>query len=258
MTRINRVEIERREYIAALEGKTDLTLAEQIGALDRVKTTKLSGKLLDFYSLTTSPTKNEFCQCRMKNEKMVCHKCFSDASFGYKPELKQKLEFNSDVLSTWLFSCEAWATYRFENVNGYARLESHGDVRNVIQARNYIRLVNTHKHINFTVWSKNLMIWHKAFKLEGGKPDNMKFIASSPFLNVVMPVQERFRYFVDHVFTVYTLEYAMKHHIKINCGGRSCRTCLKCYKKDCEIYYINELEKGDAKKAGKADFDIGA
>lgn len=259
MGKINRKEIARRALFDSLKGKETLNTLEERALLDWIETSALTGKLEAFWSLSSSPISNPFCKIRLNDARMICNKCFSEASLHYKKELKEKLAFHSDVLSRWLISEEAWSTYNFPVLlyNPYGRIESHGDVMNVIHARNYIRLIKTHKHITFGVWSKNIGFWNTALKLEGGKPDNMTFIASSPLYNKPMFIPDSCKWFVDKVFTVYTLEYAMKNHIDINCGGRKCKHCLKCYKNK-GSFYINELEKGDTNKAKKAGFNIGA
>lgn len=48
--------------------------------------------------------------------------------------------------------------------------------------------------------------------------------------------------FIDKVFTVYDKKFAKKAGIEINCGGRKCADCGRCY----ENYggkVVNELKK---------------
>lgn len=246
----------RHAILEKYAGRETLTLTEQIEVLSMVQVTDLSGKLEDFWSLSSSPVINEYCRVRAANPLLICHECFSLASMHYKKELKLALEYNSIVFSTWLFDDAALATIPFPVVVGYGRIESHGDVRNVTHARNYIRFIRVHSWINFGVWSKNLAFYAKAFELET-KPGNMTFIASSPFYNRPMVIPEKFKWFVDHVFTVYRKQYASENNITINCGARSCKGCLNCYKKD-TVYYINEMLKQDATKKENRPVLIGA
>ena len=133
----------------------------------------------------------------------------------------------------------------------YLRIESFGDVANVIQARNYIRIIKAFPEKRCAIWTKNIAIWDTAFKAEGGKPKNTTFVLSSPYMNkpVSRTILENFP-FIDHVFTVYDKKYAKQHNIKINCGGRKCMECIikkiNCYyrvNKDNDTFYINELKK---------------
>lgn len=251
----NTIDAARKAILEKYAGKTELTLSEEIEILSLINVTKLTGKLEDFYSISSSPNINEFCAARAKDARLICHECFSLASMHYKKELKLALEYNSIVFSTWLFSETALATIKIPNVIGYARIESHGDVRNVIHCRNYIRMIRVHSWLNFGVWSKNLGFYSIAFNIES-KPENMTFIASSPMYNTVMKIPEKFQWFVDHTFTVYRKQHAHENNIDINCGARSCATCLKCYKKD-TTFDISEMLKQDAMKKEKRPILIG-
>ena len=83
--------------------------------------------------------------------------------------------------------------------------------------------------------------------LEGGKPKNTTFVASSPYMNkpIAETIIENYPE-IDHIFTVYTNKYAKENNIIINCGGLK---CLKCIAKKTNCYYaggplyINELKK---------------
>ena len=236
----------RKAILEKYAGHETLTFTEQIEVLSMVNITDLGGKLEDFWSLSSSPVINEYCRVRATNPLLICHECFSLASMNYKKELRLALEYNSIVFSTWLFDIDALTTIAIPTITGYDRIESHGDVRNVKHARNYIRFIKAHKWISFGVWSKNLAFYAKAFEVET-KPENMTFIASSPFYNRPMIIPEKFKWFVDHVFTVYRKQYAMENNIDINCGARSCKGCLNCYKKNTE-YHIREILKQDATK----------
>ena len=61
--------------------------------------------------------------------------------------------------------------------------------------------------------------------------------------NEVFEVPEDMKQYVDHVFTVYTPAYIAKHGIMINCGGRKCGDCLRCYTLGNADYYISEQKK---------------
>lgn len=251
----NRMDEMRKAMLAKYAGKETLTLEEQIEVLSLVNVTKLTGKLEEMYSVSSSPTANEACIARAKNPAMICHECFSVASLQFKRELRLALEYNTAVFSTWLFDDAALVTIPIPNIIGYDRIESHGDVRNTTHARNYVRLVRSHNWINFGVWSKNLAFYNTAFTLDG-KPNNMTFIASSPFYNRVMFIPEKYKWFIDHVFTVYRKTYATENNIDINCGARDCKNCLKCYKKD-TVFEINEMLKQDAMKKERRPVLIG-
>ena len=66
----------------------------------------------------------------------------------------------------------------------------------------------------------------------------MIIVQSSVLLNQeTTPANE----YIDKVFTVYDKQHA--ENVNINCGGRKCAECLRCYTKSDEIEYIAELLK---------------
>lgn len=232
-----------------LSHKNCLSLSDQIRLAQCLAVSELTGKLEDFWAVSSSVLMNPFCQGRAKCPGCICKDCYAAAGASRFAPLAQALETNYLILTNFLLSEEALATVAIPSSNGKGRIEAHGDVANTIQAINYTRLVASHKHLDFGVWSKNLEFYFEAFESEG-KPDNESFIASSPIVNKVMEVPEYMSRYVDHVFTVWEEEYAREHHININCGtwdtnalDHRCKNCLRCYDLTNADYYINELKK---------------
>ena len=111
----------------------------------------------------------------------------------------------------------------------YFRIESHGDLFNVTQARNYLRLIKKNPHVMFGWWTKSPRLIAEALKAEGMSkpPKNVNIVQSGFFLNKeIKPAYD----WIDKVFIVYDEEHAKDK--KINCGARSCLTCQRCYKKN--------------------------
>lgn len=213
------------------------------------------GKLLGIPSISTSCLHNERCLARMKNGEAVCSHCFAMHLMEFRKALRDAMERNLEALSDHLFSDEELegVTIHFTpkmlelNPNHYVRIESFGDVRNVIQARNYLRIAKANPWLKWGAWTKNDDLYGEAFELEG-KPENLSMGYSSLKLNEIADItklDQRFVENLDFVFTVFTKEYAEEHGILINCGGRACRTCGTCYEanKSDGIKYINELLK---------------
>lgn len=128
----------------------------------------------------------------------------------------------------------------FGNVR-MVRFEWGGDVQNVTQARNYIRIAKANPGVVFAWWSKNLTIINRAIKLEG-RPENVVFIQSSFYTDKI----DKPRYdWVDKVFTVWTSEEtASAAGVAINCGARHCVSCSRCYKlrkPGDPVEYVHEL-----------------
>ena len=238
---LKRMEVIEKARKAVRDGGI-LEKHQYIQLVQQVCVSELTAKLEGYYSLSTSVLMNAICQYRARKKGSVCVKCYAATGAARRTNLTQVLETNTFILTEFLIPASAWATLTWPTTNGDARVESHGDVRNVIQARNYLRIILTHPWLNFGVWTKNVGIWAAAFKLEGGKPANMEFIVSSMHINQPDRIPESVRKYVDHRFTVYTKEYAEANGIVINCGGRKCATCRNCYKCD-TAFDIAELLK---------------
>lgn len=242
MIKVNKKAAARFKAYNEFKNIKNPSIADEIKVINMLNITTLSGKLTGFFSVNSSPACNERCKARAKNPKLVCNKCYAFSTINRYKGTYLALEYNTLILSNHLFSVDTLRILALPTTNGFFRLESHGDVVNVTHARNYIRLVKTHNYLKFTVWSKNLDLWRDAFILEG-KPDNLKFIASSPEVNKIMIVPNDCKWFVNKVFTVFTKKFARENNIDINCGSRCCATCLLCYS-DNNVFYINELLKG--------------
>ena len=204
-------------------------LSDAMRLVQAVVVSKMTGKLEDMWALSTSVLMNPICQCRAKDPECICHDCYACTSASKYSTITQALETNHHILNDFLIPETAWAALHFPTTNGDARIEWAGDVASITCARNYLRIIKTHPWLNFGVWTKNVNIWIHAFELESGKPKNMKFIVSSPYVNRPVEIPEEWLPYVDHRFTVYTKEYAEAHGIVINCGGRKCVICRNCY-----------------------------
>lgn len=203
----------------------------------------LKNKLENISSISSSVHDNLFCRCRQKIKDCICAYCYAYAQQSYQTGLKEHNIINGLILRNVLLPVATFKTLKI--LFPYLRIESFGDVSNVIQARNYIRIIKAFPEKRCAIWSKNIETWHKAI-LEEGKPKNTTFVYSSSFLNKPVEVDKEKYCFVDHVFTVYTKQYAKEHNIIINCGGRKCLECILA-KKNCYFrnttFYINELKK---------------
>ena len=204
----------------------------------------MANKLQGICSISTSVHDNCFCKAWRAVKDCICAHCYAYNQQSYQTGLKEHNIVNGFILRNVLIPVAAFKKLCI--IFPYLRIESFGDVANVIQARNYIRIIKAFPGKRCAVWSKNLEIWAEAFRLEG-KPDNTTFVASSPFINRPLAENAIKKYaFIDHVFTVYTKAYARKNNIAINCGGRKCMDCIirktNCYFRGGPLY-INELKK---------------
>lgn len=203
----------------------------------------MSNKLEGISSISSSVHDNFFCKCRQNIVDCICKYCYAYNQQSYQTGLKEHNIINGLILRNVLIPVTAFKALHF--LFPYIRIESFGDVANVIQARNYIRIIKAFPSKRCAIWSKNIAIWNQAFILEG-KPKNTTYVHSSSKLNKPEQIDREKYSFVDHVFTVYTKAYAKKNGIVINCGGRKCMECIiakkNCYYRNTE-FYINELKK---------------
>lgn len=233
----------RQAVVDAMTEKEELTLADEIALVQQIGVSELSGKLEGLYAVSTSVMKNARCQARARVAGCICRDCYAAAGASRYDGLALVLDINFQILNRWRLSEAALATLAIPSTNGWARIESHGDAATVCAAVNTCHICTSHPWLKFAVWTKNVDLFRAAFKEVGGKPGNMVFIMSSPMENEVVTVPADMVGIVDHVFTVYTKDYVEAHNIEINCGGRHCVTCMKCYDLNSNVFYISELKK---------------
>lgn len=202
-----------------------------------------SNKLEGICSISTSVHDNCFCKIKQAIKDCICAFCYAFNQQSYQTGLKEHNILNGFILRNVLIPVQAFKGLQL--VFPYLRIESFGDVANITQARNYIRIIKANPKKRCVIFSKNILIWEEAFKLEG-KPKNTTYVHSSFHVNKVDNIDLKRFDFVDHVFTVFTKEFAKANNVVINCGGKKCLECIKkktgCFLKT-DVLYINELKK---------------
>lgn len=211
----------------ALAQKGPLSGKMQFDLVNCIQVSKMTGKLENIYSISTSVAMNPICRERAKNKNSVCSRCYAQTLLNMRTNVAQCMEVNYIILNRFLIDDKYWASLYIPAPFGISRIEAFGDVATVTCARNYTRIINTHPEIRFGVWTKNVPLWEEAMDAEGGKPFNMSFIVSSYNLNA--PMQDVDNEHIDHIFTVYTRDFIEQNNIDINCGGRCCVNCQLCY-----------------------------
>lgn len=207
-----------------------------------------SNKLEGISSISSSVHDNCFCKARQAIKNCICKHCYAYNQQSYQTGLKEHNIINGIILRNILIPVAAFK--RLTILFPYLRIESFGDVQNVTQARNYIRIIKAFPEKRCAIWSKNINVWSQAFNLEGGKPKNTTYVHSSAFLNKPDNIDLNKYNFVDHIFTVYEKWYAKKYNVVINCGGKKCMECIlkrkNCYyrlSKNNDTFHISELKK---------------
>ena len=212
-----------------------MTITEELHLVTMVKPTTHTGKLEGITSVNTSAALNPICQARQQVEGSICQHCYAESLLHMRKGLADRTAQNGDILQNYLISDDAWSFLPISTL--YARIESFGDVANVTQARNYIRIIRSHPQTRWGIWSKNAAIWAEAFQLEG-KPTNCTYVHSSMMLGQVDELPSSIVPYADHRFTVWPK--GTDH--EITCGGRRCMTCLRCYRNDTS-FDVDELKK---------------
>lgn len=184
----------------------------------------MTGKMEGVHGISTSNVENKICQWRKSCKDSICQNCFAEGIMNQYDSAHLNSVYNLELLSSRLLDDSELPTL----VEDIFRIESFGDVSNVIHARNYLRIIRKNSLTMFGWWSKNMHLVSAAIKAEGFIPENVNFIQSSMFVNC----KDEAKYdFVVATFTVYDDFMIEVEGIDINCGARSCRGCMKCYTK---------------------------
>lgn len=198
-------------------------------------------KMAGLSSLSTSPLCNDHCKARAKNPKTICSRCYSMTMQKRFKGLADCLKKNAEFLTNYIIAPEDMP--RLYSETGFFRFEAFGDLINEIQVLNYFNMAAANSHMKCALWTKNPFIIARAIKKYGiEKPANLTILASSYFVNDIMPEFLTKYPFIDKIFTVYTKEYAAENGVEINCGARSCADCGRCYT-NAGGKYVSELLK---------------
>lgn len=263
------------EFIAKMASVNQNVNFDRDGLLDAGKAFKngyvhlsygMSHKMRFILSMSTSNLINPICKARKLIKGSICEKCFADSTC----KQYESLDFNT-VENYWFFNgheCTKEELYSiageivaalYKNGTNEFRLESFGDLGSKLHAKNYIHLIHTIRMLSLAIgypvyigfWTKNVNILSHAF-IECSPAERNSFrkivhlLISSMFENEPMPEDEKKRWekafrMPVSVFTVYDSNFIKENGVKVNCGARSCHTCLSCYRlKDRGCYKIEE------------------
>lgn len=196
-----------------------------------------AGKMAGIPTITTSMMDNPICAARSRDKDSVCSHCYARKGLGIYAAARKRYHENTVQLSG-----HELEPYEIPTINSVvARFESHGDLVNVVHARNYLKICRANPWCVFSIWTKNAALLDEAIKLDG-KPENLICVFSSDRLNVVDDTYKKYPW-VDKVFTVYDKDFIANNDIDINCGAKSCTTCRKCYTKTDVDFFIRERLK---------------
>ena len=199
-----------------------------------------TGKMQGMTSISTSVVKNPYCQKRQNVKNSVCAECFSESMHEQYSDLAKWTAINYDTLNGSVIPVNEFPLL---NVS-FFRDESFGDSASTNHGLNMINQCLRNPFTMFACWTKQFTIWDNVFKL-ASKPANLIMVASSPIVNRPLSEQILIKYpWIDHIFTVFTADFALENDITIQCGLSRCLNCLQCYRKDTPVY-INEVLKNE-------------
>lgn len=201
-----------------------------------------NSKLDGMSSINTSPELNPTCEARRKaGVDHICAHCFSKRFFGHRCNMAKPYEENYRYLNEHDLTMEEAAAVPISTL--YCRIESMGETGGIRHAVNYLKIIEAHPLTQFGWWTKNRHFLQRALEEFGHKPKNLSIVLSSAKIGRVyrLDTEERLRteFQADHLFTVYPKDTPDE---QINCGGRRCIDCLRCYKKDTEFFISERLK----------------
>lgn len=204
-----------------------------------------SGKMEGIPSISTSVKLNPNCKRNQACNSSICKHCYANSYASFRKELRNKLEINT------LFYTRYELTKKdVPMINSKIfRFESFGDLINTTQVKNYFTIARTNPDTFFVLWTKNPGIIKQALhQYEMKVPSNFRIIVSELYINQSVSIRyfqnlKRLYPFINKLFSVYSPEYIEEQKIHINCGGRKCLECMRCYNKSDRTKFIREKLK---------------
>jgi len=203
--------------------------------MNMVKTSKMSGKLIDIPAINTDTTSNAFCirEYQSANPNKICTFCYSHEMLNtFRKNCVPAFKHNSDVLS----ESELLPDFLPRVNSAYFRFNGHGELINEMHLINLFNICIKNPHTSFALWTKRKNIVNSVLR-KRQRPDNLILVYSNPILDKVMT--EPPRHF-DKVFN--NVSKSVYKSIE-NCTGQKCIECLACYRKDSGVNVIVEKVK---------------
>lgn len=191
--------------------------------------TTLTGKLEGLKSITTSCTDCNFCAKMHNTPGTICTKCYSEKmlSTPMRRALREHAVINGFILKNVDLTPDHWKAAPVAMFQSFHRIESHGETENATQAQNYINLCIARPQTVFGIWTKQPKLYTRIFE-QNQKPDNLRFVISSPFVNTPAKIDPDCLKWVDHLFTVY--DEARQLPKNATPCGMKCSDCIEAGK----------------------------
>jgi hypothetical protein len=201
--------------------------------MEKIKISKMSGKLFNIRAINTDTVTNNFCQKMRKCKSNICSECYSDNMLRtFRKNCRPAFQNNSDILS----AKKPFKTPRIKD--DIFRFSAHGELINQNHVTNIFSIIKQNPDTVFALWTKRPNLVNK-YLSNNTKPKNIILIYSNPKLNTYAKLPLNF----DKTFNVFTDNYIAENDININCGSKSCRNCMICYKLKNRTKIVNERVK---------------
>ena len=216
---------------------------------DKIKLSKMSGKLTGITGINTNPLTNEYCKAssNTKHDNHICKSCYSCYMLKtFRKGCVNAFEYNSRLLSEHLLDIDTIPKIKTE----LCRIHAHGELINTIHLLNLVTIVKFNPNTTFALFTKRLDIVNDVFNNITNKPSNLIIVFSNPSITKV--VTESPSRHIDKVFNVvkkipYLMLIDPNTHI---CKGKSCINCKQCFKPGFKIIYEELRERPNINKTG--------
>ena len=193
-------------------------------------TRSMRGKMEGFHSLNTSPRDNWFCGTMANNTKSICSKCYSIKSISttgsFATNCRNAWKHNGDILQSRILKDSELPITKQD----YFRFSAHGELHNITHYKNLCNIAKANPNTRYVLWTKRKDII-KAYGKMAAK--NLTLIYSQPIINKIGKIPKNY----DKIFSVFDSVHAKD--VEINCGAKSCKSCLICYTEN-NITRVNE------------------
>ena len=187
-----------------------------------IKISTLTGKLKGFEAINTNTLTNDFCS-KMRKSDAICRECYSASMLeGLRKNCAPAWQRNSDIFSSKILLSEDLPV-----INAHSfRFHAHGELINLTHLINYMNIAIKNPFTTFALWTKRKNLVNEYIRTGGVIPDNFILIYSNPKTDKVL---SKIPVHFDKVFNA--SDSGEVKEGQTECTGKSCMSCMACYRK---------------------------
>ena len=205
---------------------------------DKVKLSKMSGKLEGITGINTNPLNNDYCKANNNtiHKNHICKHCYSCYMLNtFRKSCINAFQHNNDILSMEQSDLSFIPRIKTE----LCRIHAHGELINDNHLINLIRICRANQDTIFTLFTKRLDIVNHTIEWMG-KPKNLVIVFSNPIIDMPIMSFDKYIYrYIDKIFNVVTKLNGIlliDDNIRF-CKGKKCNNCRECYNHDKRIIF---------------------